>query len=772
MPTNLLRKLRALFNIPERRHSHPRRRITLESLERRYALTAPVAVDDSITMPVNTPSFPTTGQVLVLNNDTDIDTLPALLKVGQVDGVNVPPLSTSDIIYELDHGTLTLKYLNGHHESFTYTPDEGFVGNETFTYRTSDETELGNEATVTITVVPLSQTVGDYTIFEGGLDSTTLAPLQLNSVAFGGSGLTYFWQIDGQAVGPTEGSESPALTVTWAELNGLNITDGNISVPVSLTVVDGSSHSATDTGVLTVINVEPEITQLDVLPGTGTDCGPVPYHLTATFSEANPLETPLQVWVDWNLDLGTELPFSEVTADAVPLTTIVPAGVNEFGFPQFTVSADHNYPAGSHIAFLWVFAAGQPFDPGAESAIMAAFIEVEEGGGTATPPTVSIVGAPETADEGTLLALMSDVDQSACGGTPTYEWTVTKDSVFVASAYTANFNYTPTDNGTYEITLVVTDLGGSATATETITVGNVAPSITSLTASQPASGGPLVVLDGAFTDPGTADSFTVVVTWESGVTQTINVPASGGTSHSFTASHTFTLIGAKPISITVTDDDLESDSDSTSASVQAALSAGGTLQVAASTTSDNVTITAPTASTVRIESNLLGGPVDFPASQVSTIQVDLGAGNDNLLVSGAVTATLLALGGPGNDIMIGGGGSNVLVGGDGIDALTGRGERDILIGGQGNDLLSGAGGQDILIDGGTPHDANLTALLAILTEWNAATTFNSRVRRLTGADPGAAYLLTGLANDAALDILLGGAANDWVISNSGDISFT
>ena len=95
---------------------------------------APVAVDDAYTM--NEKDTLTVAAPGVLANDTDVDgdTLTAIL----VDGVQ--------------HGILTLN-ADG---SFTYTPDEYFNGEDSFTYKAKDAALESDLAVVTITVTPVN----------------------------------------------------------------------------------------------------------------------------------------------------------------------------------------------------------------------------------------------------------------------------------------------------------------------------------------------------------------------------------------------------------------------------------------------------------------------------------------------------------------------------------------------------------------------------------------------------------------------------------------
>jgi PKD repeat protein len=108
------------------------------------------------------------------------------------------------------------------------------------------------------------------------------------------------------------------------------------------------------------------------------------------------------------------------------------------------------------------------------------------------------------------------------------------------------------DNGTFIVGLQVTDSGGlSAIDAVTVTVTNVSPTVTAITAPlSPVQLGTTVNVSAAFTDPGTEDNFTVVWTWDDGTT-------SGGTvsSHIVSGTHLYAVPGVYTVRLTVTDDD-------------------------------------------------------------------------------------------------------------------------------------------------------------------------------------------------------------------------
>jgi len=109
---------------------------------------APVAVNDSYS--VNQDTTLTVAAPGVLANDSDVDTA-----------------ALTAVLVSTTNGTLTLSASGG----FTYTPNAGFVGTDSFTYKANDGQLDSNTATVTITV----QAVAQADVFLSGLRASKSA---------------------------------------------------------------------------------------------------------------------------------------------------------------------------------------------------------------------------------------------------------------------------------------------------------------------------------------------------------------------------------------------------------------------------------------------------------------------------------------------------------------------------------------------------------------------------------------------------------------------
>ena len=92
------------------------------------------------------------------------------------------------------------------------------------------------------------------------------------------------------------------------------------------------------------------------------------------------------------------------------------------------------------------------------------------------------------------------------------------------------------------------------------------------------------------------------------------------------------------------------------------------------------------------------------ASVTEALVLTGGKGNDNLAIDAAVALPAVLAGGPGRDVLTGGGGDDILDGGPGNDRLLGGAGDDLLDGGAGRDVLDGGAGNDSL-SGGPARDA-------------------------------------------------------------------
>jgi Ca2+-binding RTX toxin-like protein len=88
----------------------------------------------------------------------------------------------------------------------------------------------------------------------------------------------------------------------------------------------------------------------------------------------------------------------------------------------------------------------------------------------------------------------------------------------------------------------------------------------------------------------------------------------------------------------------------------------------------------------------------FALSQISSIDVEAGAGNDSVTIESSMPANLgvSVQGGPGDDTIMGGAGNDTLGGGAGNDSISGGPGDDSIKGGAGDDLLCGGKGNDTI----------------------------------------------------------------------------
>jgi hypothetical protein len=301
-----------------------------------------------------------------------------------------------------------------------------------------------------------------------------------------GTSLTITGSATDPANPPTTSGVNDPLTFSWSVTKNGNpyttgtgpnatfLPDDNGTYIVTMTVIDGDGGSDTKTQTITVDNVAPTLTL------TGPTTGIEGTSLTITGSATDPANPPTTSGVN------DPLTFSwSVTKNGNPYTT----GTG----PNATFLPDDN---GTYVVIMTVIDG----DGGSDTKTQT--ITVDN-----VAPTLTLTG-PTTGVEGTSLTITGSATDPANPPTTsgindplTFSWSVTKNGNPYTTGTGPNATFLPDDNGTYIVTMTVIDGdGGSDTKTQTITVDNVAPTLT-LTGPTTGVEGTSLTITGSATDP-------------------------------------------------------------------------------------------------------------------------------------------------------------------------------------------------------------------------------------------------------------------------------
>ena len=261
-------------------------------------------------------------------------------------------------------------------------------------------------------------------------------------------------------------------------------------------------------------------------------------------------------------------------------------------------------------------------------------VNVSDGdGGTATdtfrvtasnlPPTAG-AGAGRTVAEGTPVTLTATVSDPGAGDTHAYQWSVSASNGQVVPAGTdPSFTLTPTDQGTYTVSLRVTDDDGAfASDVVVISVSDVAPAVALSGAATVPEGSPYLLTIGAVADPGADTVAQYRVHWGDGTPiETLTaaaVAAAGGN-----VTHTYQDGPAtRSISVDLVDED-------------GTHAGAGDLNVAVQNVTPVITSLSPSATTLAEGGTLtLGGSFeDAGLLDAHTVRIDWGDGTAKQSVS-------------------------------------------------------------------------------------------------------------------------------------------
>ncbi len=513
----------------------------------------------------------------------------------------------------------------------------------------------------TVTVVenqpPVSDAGGPYTVPEG----TALTLDGTGSYDPNGDALSYAWDLDGD--GNTD--DSTDMNPTWTYMD-------NGTYTVTLTVSDSLLDDTTTTVV--------EVT--DLSPTAAFTWYPEPQEegTAVSFTDASTSSPDAIVAWSWNFggegssseqnpsftfaDDGTYTVTLTVTDEDgsessvshnVTITDKAPTAAFSYlptspleGSPVQFTDASTSFPD-TIVAWEWDFGDGDidsglmPSHTYANDGDYTVILTVEDDDGSTSTtsqtitiedrgPTAGFDWSPEPQNEGAKV-LFTDTSTSPLDTIVSWSW----DFGGLGTSDQQNPSFIFVDDGTYTVSLMVTDDDGStASSSHTVTISDLAPvaGFTYLPA-EPVEGSPV-----QFTDTSTSNPDAIVNwSWDLG---------DGNTGTGATPSHTYADNGTYTVSLTVTDDD------------------GSTITLSQSVTAANVPPTVEAGDDQTVDEGVqvdVAGSASDPGDDDLTFSWDFGDGspavtgetaNHFYATSGIYTVTLTVVdddGGEGSDTL-------------------------------------------------------------------------------------------------------------------------
>jgi large repetitive protein len=456
--------------------------------------------------------------------------------------------------------------------SYTYSPAATYLGTDSFTYAVKDATgRLSNPATVTLTMIDAAPVITSLTLAPNFTEGT---PANFSAIATEGTNtaLTYSWNF-GDGSDPLLGQ---SVQYTYAD-NGL--------YTVTLTVSsDQGSTTATRpiavTNAAPIVNAGPDAAIAEgsaiAFNGQATDAGILDAPTYSwNFGDASTPVTgtlkPSHTYLDngsYTVTLTVTDKDGASTQDAfiVTVNNVAPTITSLNGDLQIiegkpaTFTATATDAGADTLTYGWNFGDGSALVTGptlqhtfADNGTYAVILTVTDDDGASTSQTLNVqvlnaaptvnAGLDRTINEGQTLTFAGEYLDPGILDTHTLSWTFGDGSAPVTGTLTPAHLFK--DDGSYTVTLTVTDKDGASTSDQLIVlVRNVNPTITNLTGNTTVNEGSLTAFSAVATDPGTD---TLTYSWNFG--DGSNPVLGDAVSHIYGDNGTYT------VTLTVTDED-------------------------------------------------------------------------------------------------------------------------------------------------------------------------------------------------------------------------
>jgi hypothetical protein len=448
---------------------------------------------------------------------------------------------TAVLVTDVSSGVLELN----EDGSFTYMPAGDFFGEDTFTYQADDGNlldNLSNTATVTITVMPENDApvINDqsFTIDENSAVGTLVGTVAASDVDNLCADLTF-------AIIPGgSGDGSFGINASSGEISVIDSTalDMETTQSFTLTVAVSDLEPLTETAVITInlANVNeytPTITAGQIF----------------TISEAALNNTTVGAVDADDEDYGESVALFAITggnADGI-------FAINDSsGVIRVADNANLDFET-TDAYTLTIEVTDNGSNPGDRTGTGQVVVHITDANDA--PIITDLAVDPISIDEGDSVDLDgSFTDQDAADAhTVTINWGDGSANTVInlaAGVFTFGSSHTYADDpaglpDVYTIQVTVSDGSANDVDTATVTVANVAPTLSNVAiAPTTTDEGSSATLSGDISDPGVQDAFYPAVVWGDGQSSTYNYPA--GTT-AFSASHTFADDG-QPLTVALT----------------------------------------------------------------------------------------------------------------------------------------------------------------------------------------------------------------------------